>query len=277
MNACKKLLLATLLTNLPVTLIGMEHKERNLARITKSGYLAKLTEGVDEDMTLDNYRIDRMATDLTPSRGELYPGLALEILAGCDTNVLFADNANIDFIELCVALIPSLESRHANRTDESRVKRFLKKAVAANEVDIADIKTIALPPSHIALHNTVLYQLLDQIAASDSESETEDIPDEVVAADTSNTQPQEYTGPEKPVTKRISQEHVQVKHQEPALLVSDHEHNQKTKSIIPAIKAYKIIMPVVGICVVAALVYQWHSKKTKSMQAEVDPDNEQAE
>jgi len=270
MNACKKLLLVTFLASLPVVLIGMEYKEQALARIKKSGYLAKLIEGVDEDMTIDNYRMDRMATDLVNSRAGLYQGLGLQILAGCDTEILFAPDQNINFIQLCTAIIPFLESRHANNKDQKRVKKFLRKAVAANQVDIEEIKRIEVPTSHIALCNTALYLLLDQVAESDSESEAENGPNEVAPGDTSNTQLQHYTGPEAQVTEHINQEPAQVKPQEPA----GHESDQKIQNSISTIRTYKVIIPVIGICVAAAIVYQWCYKKTKSPQTDVDPEND---
>ncbi len=61
-----KLLLVAFVMGSSSVLIGMdgETKEMALERIRSSGYIAKLTDLVDDDMIFGNYAIDRIQTDL---------------------------------------------------------------------------------------------------------------------------------------------------------------------------------------------------------------------
>lgn len=250
MNTRKKLLLGTSLSLVSVILVGMEHKEAALRRIKKSGYVRFLVAYVDGDMTLDNYRIDRMHTDLVTSRNNLYPGLALEILAGCNTDALFKNDADIDVIKLCAALIPLLESRHANRIDQLRVKRFLKKAVAAGQVTLEHIQHIEVPNSHIPLQQTVLYGLVDQFFKSESDSDHEAAPqvdDPVPAAPAHLELP--------PDLNTISkQELLRNSNHEPSYVP---DQLTDTVKLTDTLSDYKQLMPLAIVIAVAAIAYKW--------------------
>lgn len=167
-----KLLLVASTLVLSSGLIAMdgETKEAALQRIRGSGYIAELTDLVDEDMVSGNYAIDRIHTDLGNKKNanEFYHWAAVQILAGCNTDSLFENQKKIKFSKLCRHLLLLLESRHANDTDYARAKTFLQQALAKNCITIATIETIQRPATQIALGQTVLYKLAKQIVEPDN-------------------------------------------------------------------------------------------------------------
>lgn len=161
-----KLLLVASTLVLSSALIAMdeETKEAALQRIRSSGYIAQLTDLVDDDMISDNYRINRIQHDFGTNAANFHRWAAAQILAGCNTDILFQNNKKINCVTICKHLIPLLESRHANDTDYARAKAFLQQALITNHITISDIEKIQLPEHCIGLAQTVLYKLAKQIS-----------------------------------------------------------------------------------------------------------------
>lgn len=166
MHKYKKLLLVTFAIGSSFVLIAMEGETKKIAleRILRSGYIAALTDPVEDEVIVGNYAIDRMQTDIATQNKDwdFYAWTAAQILAGCNIDSLL-DNTTINFLNLCKKLIHLLESRHANATDYVRAKAFLQQALLKNRITIDSIETIHLHDTHIALAYTIFYKLAKQI------------------------------------------------------------------------------------------------------------------